>query len=266
MPLLTRGPLTSTAGRAATLLALHQPGRPLVLPNVWDVASARSVAAAGFPAVATSSLAIAEAMGEADGERVPVDALFVLLGQIVDAVDVPVTADLERGYGLEPRDLVGRLRDAGVVGCNLEDSDPRSDILVAPEEHVELLTAVREAAQALEWDLVINARIDAAMNGVGSLAQRLDECLRRAQLYGIADCVYPIMLEGEQLRTFVAEVELPVNALCRKGSGGPSELAALDVARVSFGEGLYRAPDMGRMLAAITAGVDPWGEAAADRA
>jgi len=262
VPPRTRGPLTDGAAR---LLALHQPGRPLVLPNVWDVASARIVAAAGFPAVATSSLAVAEALGSTDGERVPVDALFDLLRQIVDAVAVPVTADLERGYGLEPRELVERMREAGVVGCNLEDSDPRTEVLVAPEEQAELLQSVREAASALQWDVVLNARIDAVMNGTGSPAQRLDESLRRARMYGMADCVYPIMLAGGDLRTFVSEVELPVNALCRKGSGTPAQLAELDVARVSFGPGLFRAADAGRMLAAITAGLDPYDEAAAVR-
>lgn len=244
--------------RAAALLALHQPGRPLVLPNAWDVPSARMVAAAGFPAVATSSLAVAEAMGSADGERMDVDALFALLRQIVDAVDVPITADLERGYGLGPRELVERMRDAGVVGCNLEDSDPRTEVLVPAEDQVELLSAVREAAQALQWDIVLNARVDAQMNGEGSPEQRLAECIRRARLYDQADCVYPIMLEGDALRTFVAEVEQPVNALCRKGSGTPADLAAVEVARVSFGPGLYRSPDPKAMVAAISAGGDPW--------
>jgi 2-methylisocitrate lyase-like PEP mutase family enzyme len=197
-------------------------------------------------------------MGSSDGERLDVDALFALLRAIVDAVEVPVTADLERGYGLAPRELVERMRDAGVVGCNLEDSDPRTEVLVAAEEQAELLAAVREEAQALQWDIVINARIDAVMNGDGSPEERLKECLARAQHYGEADCVYPIMLEGSGLAAFVREVDLPVNALCRRGSGLPAKLAADDVARVSFGPGLYRAQDPAAMLAAIRAGADPW--------
>ncbi|GAA2702527.1 hypothetical protein GCM10010429_07610 [Micromonospora olivasterospora] len=110
--------------QADTLCTLHKPGDPLVLPNAWDAGSARAVAAAGFPAVATSSSAVAESLGYADGEATPVDEMLAAVARIARAVPVPVTADLERGYGLRPTELVERLLSAGAVGCNLEDSDP----------------------------------------------------------------------------------------------------------------------------------------------
>ncbi|WP_327038619.1 isocitrate lyase/phosphoenolpyruvate mutase family protein [Micromonospora maris] len=112
----------SAAVRAAALRALHRPGDPLVLPNAWDVGSARAVVEAGFGAVATASAAVSQSLGYADGEGTPAGEMFAAVSRITRAVTVPVTADLERGYGLPPAELVQRLLDAGAVGLNLEDS------------------------------------------------------------------------------------------------------------------------------------------------
>jgi 2-methylisocitrate lyase-like PEP mutase family enzyme len=250
--------LTSAAG---DLLALHRPGRPLVLPNVWDVASARAVEAAGFPVVATSSLALAEAHGHSDGEQLPVDELFQVLAEISAAVAVPVSADVERGYGLAPTELVQRLAASGVVGCNLEDSDPRTGELVDPYVQGELLADVRAASQRLGWDVVLNARVDAAMHGTGSAEDRLKECLLRAAVYDEAgaDCVYPILLEPlSALEVFVGEVGLPVNAYWGAGMGDLARLGRLGLSRVSLGPGLYRADDRQAVLRALATGDDPW--------
>ena len=113
-----------TTTSAAALRDLHVPGRPLVLPNAWNAASARAVEAAGFPAVATSSAAVSEVLGHEDGHATPVEGVLASVTHIVRSVDVPVTVDFERGYGLGPDELVARLAETGAVGANLEDSDP----------------------------------------------------------------------------------------------------------------------------------------------
>lgn len=257
------------AERAATLRALHRPGDPLILPNAWDAGSARAVVAAGFPAVATSSGAVAEALGHADGEATPVGEMLDAVARIAAAVDVPVTADLERGYGLRPAELVERLLGAGAVGCNIEDSDPRTHELCDAEEQADLLAAIRAAAREAGVDLVLNARVDVFLRAAGPPEGRVAEAVRRARRYlaAGADCVYPIVLsDPAAIRSLVDAVDAPVNALARPGAPGAAALAKLGVARISFGSGLYAAARARtvEMLAAIRAGdeVFPTGEEA----
>ncbi|GIJ10301.1 isocitrate lyase/phosphoenolpyruvate mutase family protein [Micromonospora andamanensis] len=250
----------STAARAVALRALHRPGDPLVLPNAWDAGSARAVADAGFPAVATGSAAVAESLGYADGERTPPAEMFAAVTRIARAVAVPVTADLERGYGLGPAELVSRLLDTGAVGLNLEDSDPRTGVLVDAEEQADLLAGVRAAADDACVKVVVNARVDVYLRPGGEpAADRLAEAIRRARRYlaAGADSVYPILLaDPAQLRSFVPAVAAPVNVLARPGAPALAELAALGVARVSYGSGLYAATraHTTRLLAAVAAG------------
>ncbi|MFF5218182.1 isocitrate lyase/phosphoenolpyruvate mutase family protein [Micromonospora sp. NPDC000442] len=171
----------SLSTRAAALRALHRSGGPLVLPNAWDAGSARAVAEAGFPAVATSSAAVAESLGHADGEHTPPDEMFAAVARITRAVPVPVTADLERGYGRKPDELVTRLLDAGAVGLNLEDSDPRTGDLVDAEEQADLLAGVRAAADGAGVAVVLNARVDVFLHPDREPADRLAEAIRRAR-------------------------------------------------------------------------------------
>lgn len=220
---------------AAALRALHVPGAPLVLPNAWDAASARAVAEAGFPAVATASAAVSEALGYPDGEAMPVEEAFAAVGRVARAVGVPVTADVERGYGLAAGELVARLAAAGAVGCNLEDSDPRTGALVPVREQVALLAGVRAA----DGELVVNARVDVFLRG----GDDFDAAVRRARAYVAAgaDCVYPIGLsDAEGIGRFVREVGAPVNVGKAPGSPSLAELAGLGVARVSYGPGVHR--------------------------
>ncbi|MFJ8581193.1 isocitrate lyase/phosphoenolpyruvate mutase family protein [Micromonospora sp. NPDC093277] len=245
--------------RAAALRALHRPGDPLILPNAWDAGSARAVAAAGFPAVATSSGAVAEALGHADHEATPAGEMFAAVARIAAAVPVPVTADLERGYGLRPAELVDRLLATGAVGCNIEDSDPRTRELCDVEEQADLLAGVRAAAREAGVDLVLNARVDVHLRAYGPPAGRLAEAVRRARRYRAAgaDCVYPIVLaDPAAIRALVAEADAPVNVFARPGAPAVAELAALGVARISFGSGVYAAARARtvEMLAAIRAG------------
>ena len=217
-------------------------GRPLVLPNAWDVASARAVVAAGFPVVATTSGGVAAALGYEDHEGAPAEEMLAAAGRIGRSVDVPVTIDAEAGYGLEPTEFVDRLREVGAAGCNLEDTNHAAGALREPTEQAAWLRRVREAADAAGYGLVINARIDVFLAG-GPQPDLVPEAIRRAKAYleAGADCVYPIVLaEREAIATFVAEAPGPVNVLATPRAPSPAELAALGVARISYGTGLHR--------------------------
>jgi hypothetical protein len=156
------------ASAADALLGAHHAASPLVLPNVWDAASARIVEAGGFPFVATSSHAIAGVLGGRDDDSADPDVVFSFLARIARSVSVPITADVERGYGLPPAELVDRLFEAGMVGCNLEDTDHHGDgVLVDAEVQASFLAEVRAAAQAAGVHLVINARVDTVIRQVG---------------------------------------------------------------------------------------------------
>ncbi|WP_329423901.1 isocitrate lyase/phosphoenolpyruvate mutase family protein [Streptosporangium sp. NBC_01495] len=254
---------TTARGKASALRALHVPGRPLVVPNVWDAVSARAVEAAGFPVIATGSAAIAPVLGYDDGEGTPVEEMLAAIARIGRSVGLPVTADMERGYGLEPAELVERLVAAGASGCNLEDSDPRTGAMADVDEQAALLGAVRAAAAGTGVDLVINARIDTYIHGTGNAAERLAESVRRGRRYleAGADCVYPIFAaEAGAVRALTEGIDGPVNILFRPGTPSLGELAALGVARVSFGHGLHEAVRAyaARMLAAIRNGESPY--------
>jgi 2-methylisocitrate lyase-like PEP mutase family enzyme len=142
-----RGDVSRLAELAATLRDLHRPGDPVVLPNAWDPPSARRLAATGAPALATTSMGVAEALGYEDGEVTPSEEMLAAVGRIAAAVDVPVTADLEAGYGLAPEELVAGLLEAGAVGLNQEDTDHTSGRLADPDAHAERLAAIKEAGR-----------------------------------------------------------------------------------------------------------------------
>jgi 2-methylisocitrate lyase-like PEP mutase family enzyme len=224
------------AERAEALRRLHTGPRPLVLPNAWDVASARLVVKAGFPVVATSSGAIAATLGYEDDDSMPVDDAFGVIARIAQSVSVPVTADVEAGYGLSAEDLVARLLDTGAVGCNLEDTDHHGDTdLVDAGENAERLRAVRHAATEAGVEIVLNARVD-VLRREGDRRELFEEAVRRARLYlqAGADCVFPIRLADDELiGEFVRRVEGPVNVVA---AGAPplAQLAELGVARISF--------------------------------
>jgi 2-methylisocitrate lyase-like PEP mutase family enzyme len=194
------------AERADALRRLHTRGRPLVLPNAWDVASARLVVKAGFPVVATSSGAIAATLGNEDNDSMPVDETFGVIARIARSVPVPVTADVEAGYRLSPEDMVGRLLDAGAVGCNLEDTDHHGGTgLVDAGENAERLRAGRRAATEAGADIVLNARIH-VLRREGERRELFEEAVRRAELNleAGADCVFPIRLaDDDQISEFV---------------------------------------------------------------
>lgn len=234
--------------RCELLRSLHRPGAPLLLPNVWDVATARAVLAAGYPVVATTSGGIAATLGYQDFEDAPAAEMLAAAGRIARAVDAPVTVDAESGYGMEPADLVAALRSAGAAGCNLEDTDHRAGGLRDPGRQAAWLAAVRQAASESGYPLVVNARIDVfvapffAGAGPEAQAELVPEAVERANAYleAGADCVYPIVLwEQDALRQFVSQVHGPVNVLRLPQAPSVDELAALGVARVSWGTFLH---------------------------
>ena len=245
---------------AETLRAAHHASRPLVLPNAWDAASARAVEAAGFPVVATSSHAVADVLGTRDDDSGDPNVVFAYLARIAAAVGVPVTADVEAGYRLAATDLVGRLLAAGIVGCNLEDTDHHGpDVLVDADRQADRIAAVRAAALEAGVPLVINARVDTFIRRVGEPAEQLGEGIRRAARYldAGADCVYPIgLVDRDAIREFVAAVDGPVNLLVRPDGPDLTELAGLGARRISFGGGLHRQviDSLKERLAAIAAG------------
>ena len=215
----------------------------MILPNAWDPPSAAAVAEAGFPAVATGSAAVAASLGYPDGERIPAAEMFAAVARIAAAAgELPVTADLESGYQLEPKALVDELLGAGAVGCNLEDSDPATGRLVDADQHAARLAAVRAAAADAGVPVVINARVDVYLPKTAvSPADRLAEALARGRKYlaAGADCVYPILVAGEQDIAALAEGLGTVNVMFRAGGPTLPRLAELGVARVSWGSGIH---------------------------
>jgi 2-methylisocitrate lyase-like PEP mutase family enzyme len=240
--------MTHLPEHCAILRSLHRPGAPLVLPNAWDAASARAVVASGFPVVATTSSGVAATLGYDDHEGAPADEMLGAAARIGRAVDVPVTVDAEAGYGMEPGALVAALHEAGAAGCNLEDTDHAGGTARDRARQADLLRAVRAAASAREYGLVINARIDVFLSALlagsdRSQGELVAEGLDRAHAYldAGADCVFPIALwEREPLREFTARAGGPVNALAIPRAPSPAELADLGVARISYGGLLHQ--------------------------
>ncbi|MGW1589471.1 isocitrate lyase/PEP mutase family protein [Streptomyces sp. NPDC002386] len=238
-------------GGADLFRALHRrrpQGDPLVLPGPWDAASARACVDAGFPALATPSAGVAASLGHEDGAT-PADEMFAAVARIARAVDVPVSADVEGGYGLAPKELVERLLEAGAVGCNLEDSGA-GGVLKDPHEHAEYLAEIRSAAADR---LFVNARIDTFVHGDGDPEQ----AIARAALYVAAgaDCVYPILAPADVLPLLRSGIQGPLNMLARLDGEGPSPavLGGLGATRVTFGPGLQRraAAALGEIVAGL---------------
>ena len=217
--------------RATAFRRMHVEPPILVLPNAWDVASAKALAELdGCRALATTSAAVARSLGWEDGERAPAEEMIRAAGRIASAVDVPVTADLERGYG----DPVGTARAAwaeGLVGIIFEDSTRGG--LVPVDDQVAAIRAIREAVP----DLVVNARVDVFLGiGRGDVAEAAER--GNAYLAAGADCVYPILAPVDSIAALVHRVDGPMNVLVQKGTPPPAELEELGVARLTWGSGL----------------------------
>jgi len=230
---------------AEQLRSLHHGERPLILPNAWDIASAMAVERAGAQAIATTSSGVSGSLGYPDGEAIPPGDMLLAILRIAAAVRLPVTADLEAGYGLPAEELVDRLLHSGAVGLNLEDTD-RSDAkprLRTVQDQAERIAAVRDAAHAARVPIVLNARIDVFLRRPGDLKARVGEAIERGNAYleAGADCVYPIgLVDAGSIARMVERVGGPVNVLLTAGAPSLRRLRTMGVRRVSVGEGLWR--------------------------
>ncbi len=230
--------------RAQRFLDAHHHTTPVLLANAWDVASARAVEAAGFEYVATSSRAVAQVLGENDDDSSDPDLIFPFLSRIALSITLPVSADLEAGYALAPHELVARILESGVIGCNLEDTDHHGDgVLLDAEEHAGYLRDVRTASERMGVHLVLNARTDSYLHQVGDEATQLKESIRRGRLYLEAgvDCVYPIAVtRPEHVETLVASVPGPLNFLSRRDGLSIDDLTRLGASRISLAAEMFR--------------------------
>lgn len=230
--------------RYAEFVRLHA-APALVLPNAWDVASARIIEDAGAAAIATTSAGVAWALGAPDGNRVDRDLALQAVARIVAAVQAPVTADIETGFGESDAELAETIRgviDAGAVGINIEDSGFAP--LRPADQQAARLRVVRAAADAAGRSLFINARIDTYLMSAGDLGDRLAETLRRAEVYlaaGADGIFVPGVTDPELLRELVARIPAPLNVLTGPGAPTVAELAQLGVRRISAGSSIAQA-------------------------
>ncbi|MGV9799481.1 isocitrate lyase/PEP mutase family protein [Mycobacterium sp. NPDC003449] len=242
--------------RAAALLALHQPGNPVVLPTVWDAWSAKLAVEAGFAALTVGSHPLADSIGRADGEVMAFDEVLTRVRQITEAVPVPVSVDIESGYGEPPARIIEGLLDAGAVGFNIEDTvHKEGKRLRTAAEHAALVGELRAAADAAAVHVVINARTDLFLRKDGgdtdersreepTSTDRVDRAiavLKEAAAAG-ADSLYPVgRHDPDTLRRLTSELPLPVNAIAVPDEDEPASFGPLGVGRISFGPFLQAA-------------------------
>jgi 2-methylisocitrate lyase-like PEP mutase family enzyme len=218
----------------------HAGPRLLLLPNAWDAMSARVFVAAGFDAIATTSGGVAWSLGYADGEQTPWAEVVAATARIVRVARVPVTADIEAGYGERPDAVmrsVSEIITAGAVGVNLKDGTPHGPVPIrSRQDAADRIRAAREAARAAGVPIVINGRTDLYLRNIGDETSRFDETVERGRAYlaAGADCVYPIGLrDPATIGRLVKALGAPININVRAGLPSVAELEALGVARAS---------------------------------
>lgn len=234
--------MSPQAEKAAYFRELHYSGKILMLPNVWDVASARIVEQAGARAIATSSAGVAFALGYPDGEQIPCSEMVEAVGRMARAVEVPLTADFEAGYGESVEAVAENVKAviaAGAVGINFEDSKGHeAGELEDLELHLEKIRSIREVAASLGIPLVLNARTDVFLCEIGDPATRLDHAVIRANQYrkAGADCLFvPGVIDAPTIAGLTRQIDGPVNILAGPGAPSVPELEKMGVARVSLG-------------------------------
>ncbi|GAC1631891.1 MAG: isocitrate lyase/phosphoenolpyruvate mutase family protein [Candidatus Acidiferrum sp.] len=240
--------IRAQAAKAEQFRKLHHGPKLLLLPNAWDVASARILEEAGHAAIATTSAGIAYSLGYADGQNISRDEMLSMVSRIARAVRVPVTADLEAGYGATPKamaETVTAAMQAGAIGMNLEDlSGDDTQPLVDLALQVKKIQAIRETAEGLGIPFVLNARTDVYLAAIGPEATRFDRTVERLRAYrkAGADCVFaPGVTDLETISKLVKAVDAPLNILALAGCPPIAEMERVGVARVSTGSGLMRA-------------------------
>lgn len=236
------------ADKAEKFRKLHHGPRMLLLPNAWDVASARILEECGHPAIATTSAGIAYSLGYPDGQRISRGEMLEVVGRIARAVRIPVTADLEAGYGTTVKEMAETLKaaiEAGVIGMNLEDvtGDDESSQVAVPLQ-VEKIRVIRETAASLAVPFVLNARTDIYLMPIGPEPTRFERTVERLCAYrdAGADCLFaPGLYDRDTIAKLVKAVEAPLNILATPACPPLGELEKIGVARVSAGSGIMRA-------------------------
>ena len=232
---------STTLDRAHRFRSLHDPRQPLLLPTVWDVAGALVAQAAGAQALATTSAGVAWSRGVPDGDHLGRAEVLSVVAAVAEAVDLPVSADLEGGYAESAAGVADTVRgvvQAGAVGINIEDG-PRS-----PEETGRRVAAARRAADDEGVRVFVNARCDVYLRGLVEPAARLDETLRRAARYvdsGADGIFVPGVVVPETIAALAGSLPVPLNVMVGPGAPAPDELARLGVARASLGSALAQA-------------------------
>jgi len=239
---------TNQAELARRFLELHHGPKILVLPNAWDVASARIFEDAEFPAIATSSAGVAFSLGYPDGEKIPRDEMLAVVRRIAEAVDVPVTADVEAGFGSTTEEVADTARaviEAGSVGMNLEDgAEDRTDFLADADHQTEIIRAILQVADGAGVPFTLNARTDIFLYNIGPAETRLSRAIERLNSYraaGAQSLFAPGVKDRETIARLVRGVRGPLNILATVGTPPVGELQQLGVARVSVGSGPMRA-------------------------
>ena len=231
--------------KAERLRALHHP--ILVLPNAWDASSARIFEQAGFPALGTTSAGVALSLGYMDGQRASRDEMLEAVRRIAAAVEIPVTADMEAGFGDSIEEIVETMKGviaAGAVGINIEDRPPGTGVLIEEARQAETIRAIREAASEAGVPLVINARTDVYLASVGEPESRFEHPVRRANAYrgaGADGLFVPGVSDADTIQKLAQAIRGPINILAGPGVPSAPELQKLGVARVSSGSGPMRA-------------------------
>ena len=231
--------MTTLAEKAVALKSLHVPGDPVVLPTVWDAWSANLAVQAGFSALTMGSHPVADSVGKPDNEGMTFEELLTRVRQVTAAVDVPISVDVEAGYGEVPARIVEGLLGAGAVGLNIEDAvHSEGGRLREPAEHAEYVAGLRAAADAAGVHLVVNARTDLFVKKVGAESDRVDRAIDRLKLAADAgaDVLYPVGFHSDEIqRRLTSELPLPVNAIAHPAKNDLASFAALGVGRISFG-------------------------------
>ncbi len=233
--------MRSQKDRAQDFRELHHGKKILILPNAWDVPSARVFENEGFPAVATSSAGLMISLGYPDGEVMGRDEFVSAVERIARVLSVPLSVDIVAGFGKTTKEVVATVKailKAGGIGINIEDFAHATKKLFPVEKQVENVKAIRRLGETSDIPLIVNARTDALRFGTGDDEAKFEETVRRAVAYrdAGADCVYPMGLtEPVSIKRFVKELDFPINVMVRKGLPPVSELERLGVARVSFG-------------------------------
>jgi len=252
---------TDQRARAVTFRSLHDDG-VLVLPNAWDAGSAAMIAAAGAKAIATTSAGVSWAQGRSDGQHLTRDEMVALVGRIAETVDLPVTADVEGGYGPDPDDVAQTVRaaiGAGIVGINLEDSRPQGDLFDPTAQAARMRAAREAAAEAGLPELFVNLRTDVFLFGIGAPEGRLDDVLARGEAYAAAGAdglFVPGLLDLGTIEAITSKVALPVNVMVGEGAPDVTALAGAGVRRVSLGMAVAQAAYTVARKAAVEALTD----------